>query len=195
MLCSRLLHHFTLVKRSICNVGVKKKIFVSKSRNIYENLALEDWLYQNFDFQSQSLLFLWVNDPCVVIGRHQNPWTEVNLKNLNLSTALLSRRNSGGGTVFHDTGNLNCTFFTSRAHYNRKKNLEFICESIRNEWNLEVKISSREDIFLNIYKVSGTASKIGHMNAYHHCTLMVDVDTTELHRLLCVRDVLSCNDF
>ncbi len=130
----------------------------------------------------------------VVIGRHQNPWVEVNLKNMSENGVFLSRRNSGGeytaylkiyccylmsnyyshfhtftgGTVYHDTGNLNCSFFSSRARYNRKSNLENICQSMKCNWNLDLMISPREDILLNSYKVSGTASKLGHKNAYHH---------------------------
>lgn len=77
-----------------------------------------------------------------------------------------------GGTVYHDGGNLNCSFFTSRARYNRKSNLQTICQSLKNHWNLDLTISSREDILFNTYKVSGTASKLGHRNAYHHWSAM-----------------------
>ena len=73
-----------------------------------------------------------------------------------------------GGTVYHDTGNLNCSFFSSRARYNRRSNLEYICRSLKSNWNLDLTISQREDIVLNNFKVSGTAYKLGHKNAYHH---------------------------
>lgn len=52
---------------------IKKSVFVSQSHDIFTNLALEDWLYRNFDFSKHHVLMLWSNDPCVVIGRHQNP--------------------------------------------------------------------------------------------------------------------------
>ncbi|KAI9565220.1 hypothetical protein GHT06_009002 [Daphnia sinensis] len=178
-----------IATRSITDDVSKKSVFVSKSTNIFENLALEDWFYKNFDFENQSLLFMWVNTPCVVIGRHQNPWLEVNLKNLSQNNVFLSRRNSGGGTVYHDQGNLNCSFFTSRVRYNRKSNLETICGSIRSHWNLNLTISPREDILFDSYKVSGTASKLGHRNAYHHCTLLVDVDSSLLHQMLNVHEL------
>lgn len=170
----------------------KKSVFVSTSRNVFENLALEDWFYQNLDFENQSALFLWVNNPCVVIGRHQNPWLEVNLKNSSIQNVSIARRNSGGGTVYHDSGNLNCTFYTSRAIYNRKRNLDFVCEILKKNWGLNVKVNQREDIMINdVYKISGTASKLGHKNAYHHCTLLVDVNTSNLHEVLEVIDVNS----
>jgi len=100
------------------------------------------------------MLLLWINNNCVVIGRHQNPWLEVNF--LPTTDVQIARRNSGGGTVFHDNGNLNMTFFTHRDIYNRKSNLELIVETLKNEWNIVTEINKREDIVIkNKYKVKG----------------------------------------
>lgn len=52
---------------------IKKSVFISQSHDIFTNLAFEDWLYRNFDFTKHHVLMLWSNDPCVVVGRHQNP--------------------------------------------------------------------------------------------------------------------------
>lgn len=105
---------------------VAKSVYISKCTNIFTNLALEDWLYTNRDFTNHQLLMLWRNEPCVVIGRHQNPWLECNFPVLPNLGAHLARRNSGGGTVYHDMENLNLTFFTARHDYCRRKNLELI---------------------------------------------------------------------
>lgn len=45
-------------------------------------------------------LFLWQNSPSVIIGKHQNPWTECHLKAMEDDNVTLARRYSGGGTVF-----------------------------------------------------------------------------------------------
>ena len=43
----------------------------------------------------------------------------------------------------------------------------------------------RDDIVINgEKKISGTAAKLGRSSAYHHCTLLVHVDTTNLSRAL-----------
>lgn len=42
---------------------IKKSVFVSQSHDIFTNLALEDWLYRNFDFSRHHVLMLWSNDP------------------------------------------------------------------------------------------------------------------------------------
>jgi len=163
-----------------------KSVFISQSDDIFTNLALEDWLYRNFDFTKHHILLLWKNSPTVVIGRHQNPWLEANTAILSEHGIEIARRNSGGGTVYHDHGNLNLTFFTPREHYSRKNNLQLICRALFREWGVKTEISPREDIVINgSYKqISGTASKLGQPNAYHHCTLLVDVDKMKLRHAL-----------
>lgn len=166
--------------------GIKKSVFISQSKDVFSNLALEDWLYKNFDFTNHHVLMLWQNDPCVVIGRHQNPWEEVNIPNLTNQEITLARRNSGGGTVYHDNGNLNLTFFSPRERYNRKYNLELITRALFRKYGLTTNISPREDLTVrDSYKqISGTASKLGRPNAYHHCTLLVNVNKLELSQAL-----------
>lgn len=131
-----------------------KSVFISQSNDIFTNLALEDWLYRNFDFTNHHILLLWQNSPAVVIGRHQNPWLEANTAILSEHGIEIARRNSGGGTVYHDHGNLNLTFFTPREHYSRKNNLQLICRALLREWGLKTEISPREDIVSGNYKVS-----------------------------------------
>ncbi|KAL1465265.1 hypothetical protein WDU94_004848 [Cyamophila willieti] len=164
---------------------VQKSVFISQSSNIFTNLALEDWLYKNFDFTNHHVMLLWRNNPCVVIGRHQNPWQETNLGVLYDEGIEIARRNSGGGTVYHDPGNLNVTFFTPRERYNRRNNLDIISRTLEREWNIQTEINTREDIVYDgKYKVSGTAAKLGRPNSYHHCTLLVDVNKSMLHQSL-----------
>lgn len=129
-----------------------KSVIISESHDIFTNLALEDWLYQNCDFTNHQILLLWRNTSCVVIGRHQNPWLESNLQPND--DIILARRNSGGGAVYHDMDNLNLTFFTSRDFYDRRHNLEIMRRSINKEWGVKCEINSREDIVCNGFKVS-----------------------------------------
>ena len=84
-----------------------------------------------------------------MIGRHQNPWTEADVPFLRENAIELARRNSGGGTVYHDLGNINCTFFTQRSDYHRRHNLDIICGAIRRMTDLNVSVNKREDIVLD----------------------------------------------
>lgn len=163
------------------NKSIKKSVFISQSTDVFTNLALEDWFYRNDNFASHHMLLLWRNDPCVVIGRHQNPWIEHNVQLAEKRGIALARRNSGGGTVYHDSGNLNLTFFTPRERYDRKYNLGIITRALYREWGVKADINKREDIVVEgNYKVSGTAAKLGRPNAYHHCTLLVNVNKSAL---------------
>lgn len=201
---------------------ISKSVFVSQSNDIFTNLAIENWLYKHKDFNKHHVLLIWRNDPCVVIGRHQNPWVESNIKYLGENGMDLARRNSGGeshfvedlrpaeakvsskplvtqfpllfslflgGTVYHDRGNINLSFFTPRERYNRKHNLRLIKQALKKEFNLDIEISDKDDLLLDNMKVSGTASKLGRPNAYHHCTLLVNANKSHLKETLNVNKV------
>lgn len=165
--------------KKIPDSEVRKSVFISQSNDVYSNLALEDWIYRNFDFAHHHILMLWINSPTVVVGRHQNPFAEANVSALMRNGVELARRNSGGGAVYHDLGNLNCTFFTPRARYDRKYNLNLITRALYREYGISADISDRDDITVMGKKISGTAAKLGQPNAYHHCTLLVN--SNKLH--------------
>lgn len=135
----------------------RRKVFVSSCYDVFSNLALEDWVYQNVEFSDglSDFMFLWRNKPCIVIGRHQNVWAECCVSGALEAGIEVARRRSGGGTVYHDTGNLNATFFTSRKNYNRKANLEMIADVLRLHCKENIEVTKRDDIILNsMYKVS-----------------------------------------
>ncbi|XP_069747945.1 lipoyl amidotransferase LIPT1, mitochondrial [Narcine bancroftii] len=158
----------------------------SASTDVYENLGLEDWLHECVQPRDREVLLLWRNRPAVVIGRHQNPWQECNLKLMRDKGVRLSRRKSGGGTVYHDLGNINVTFFTSKKGYDRRSNLELIISALRRiRPHLDIIATDRLDLLLNrAFKISGTASKIGRTTAYHHCTLLCHSDSSLLTSVL-----------
>ncbi|VIO89320.1 lipoate-protein ligase, mitochondrial precursor, putative [Brugia malayi] len=172
------------------NAGILKqnaKVFISRSQNIFENLAFEEWLLRNHkaDGQSESML-IWSNKPAVVIGRHQNPWLEADLNCLKSNNIELARRHSGGGAVYHDLGNLNISILTSYQRHNRKRNLYVIAEALSQEFNIKVEPNDRDDLWLQPgqRKISGTAARIVRQVAYHHLTLLVNVDVAILKRSL-----------
>ncbi|XP_076838558.1 lipoyl amidotransferase LIPT1, mitochondrial isoform X2 [Brachyhypopomus gauderio] len=98
----------------------------------------------------------------------------------------LARRRSGGGTVFHDLGNINITFFTSKRKYDRHRNLRVVTGALKRlRPTLDVGATERSDILLNgRYKISGSAARLGMTSAYHHCTLLCSADRALLSSVL-----------
>ena len=43
--------------------------------------------------------------------------------------------------MYHDLGNLNISFMTSKEEYNRLKNLQLICDAIRSVMDVDVSIN------------------------------------------------------
>ncbi|KFV62656.1 hypothetical protein N307_06916 [Dryobates pubescens] len=149
-------------------------IIQSVSNDVYENLAVEDWIHDHMNLENQQVLFLWRNSPAVVMGKQR----QKNIK--------LARRKSGGGTVYHDLGNINLTFFTNRKKYERMENLKLVVKALKAlRPQLDVHVTDRYDILLDRqYKISGTAAKLGRTTAYHHCTLLCNADKLVLSSIL-----------
>ncbi|KAL6115114.1 lipt1 [Pungitius sinensis] len=166
--------------------GETALVLLSQSNDVFQNLALEDWIEANVDLRRRGVLLLWRNRPAVVIGRHQNPWAECHLPAMRAAGVPLARRRSGGGTVFHDLGNLNLTFFSSKTAYDRRRNLKVVTEALRRlRPALDVRATDRFDILLNgHFKISGSAARLSRKSSYHHCTLLHSADRSALAEML-----------
>lgn len=162
------------------------KIYYSNSTNPWFNLATEDWLFQE-KLDADHVLFLWRNQPTVVIGRSQNPWAECHLENMQQDNVLLARRQSGGGAVFHDLGNTNFTFISSKKNYNKAQNMAIILDALQ-ACGISATASGRNDIVTIINgeqrKISGNAFKEKIDRAFHHGAILVNVDMSQLARYL-----------
>ncbi|MDN5351165.1 MAG: lipoate---protein ligase [Clostridiales bacterium] len=163
-------------------MAISTKIFFSESNNPWFNLAYEEQLVQEVA-PDEIYLYLWQNQHTVVIGKHQNPWREVLLSELEAEGGKLARRLSGGGAVYHDLGNLNFTFVMNRDHEDLHRQLKVIVDGLK-VLGIEASFSGRNDILAEGRKFSGNAFYYGRENYYHHGTILVDVDMTKLGRYL-----------
>jgi lipoate-protein ligase A len=156
-------------------------VLVSPFRNPFLNLALEDYfLRAGVDLP---VVFFYVNRPCVVLGRFQNPWLECNLPYLVKEDIWLVRRQSGGGCVYHDEGNLNFSFITSDPMIDRKKYAEFLQTAFKAA-DITLNISPRNDLWLDGRKISGSAYKQTKFGSFHHGTFLVSSDLSKLEESL-----------
>ena len=76
------------------------------------HLAAEEYLFLR---QSEETLFLYLNEPCVVVGCNQSILAEADTEYCATQGIGLYRRLSGGGAVYHDLGNLNYCFIHNRV--------------------------------------------------------------------------------
>ncbi len=157
-------------------------IFVGGSLDPYHNLAVEQLLMEGLPDRC-CLLYLWQNQNTVVIGRNQNPWRECRTQLLEQEGGRLARRLSGGGAVYHDLGNLNYTFLVPMGDYDVERQLSVVVEACAG-LGLSAVRSGRNDVLLEGKKFSGNAFYQKGARAYHHGTLMVDVDKEKLGRYL-----------
>jgi lipoate---protein ligase len=144
--------------------------YISTSRDPYLNLSLEHYILQRSP-PTSTILFIYINKPCVVIGRNQNPWLEVNLNALksrtsssnlgtharNVGNIDLVRRRSGGGTVFHDEGNVNWSVICPPASFTRSKHAEMVVRALRSLGVERSRVGARYDVLLDQGPVSDTS--------------------------------------
>lgn len=157
------------------------KVLTSAFTNPFINLSLEDhFLRGGADLP---VLFFYVNRPCVVMGRFQNPWLETNLSYLVQNDIWLVRRQSGGGCVFHDEGNLNFSFIVPDSMIDRRKHAELLQEAFKKA-DIHLEISPRNDLWLEGKKISGSAYKQTKDASFHHGTFLVSSDLAKLEESL-----------
>ena len=156
-------------------------VFVSPFNNPFINLALEDFFLRGG--VDLPVAFFYVNRPCVVLGRFQNPWLECNLPYLVQNDIWMVRRQSGGGCVFHDEGNLNYSFIYPNGMIDRKKGVELLQRAFKRA-EIELEISPRHDLWLEGKKISGSAFKQIREASFHHGTFLVSSDMDKLDESL-----------
>jgi lipoate---protein ligase len=148
------------------------------STDPYLNLATEEhWLSRAAD--SGPTLLLWRDDPCIVIGRHQNPWVECDLRRMRTDSLPLVRRISGGGAVYHDHGNTNFSFIAPAAQYDQERHFGVVIAALAS-LGIDAWKSDRNDIRVGDRKISGNAFRHTRGLSLHHGTLLVAADLDRL---------------
>jgi lipoate-protein ligase A len=159
---------------------MKNAIYVAESHDCAANLAGEAYLL-TLDYDH--VLYLWENDPCIVIGRYQNPFSECNLQRMEEKQVQLVRRHSGGGAVYHDRGNLCFTLIGNKETSSKEENFSLILEAL-SSLGIECELSGRNDILIQGKKVSGNAFQTTATKFCHHGTLLIQSDLSVMGQYL-----------
>ncbi len=155
----------------------------TESINPCFNLAAEEYLFRRF---SDEIVFLYINSPSVIIGKHQNAYEEINLKYIITNNIPVIRRISGGGSVFHDLGNLNFTFIGNKREGSQINFAEQTRPIIAflEEKGLKPWLGDKNEIRVGDWKFSGNAEHIFKSRVLHHGTLLFSSQLSQLGEAL-----------
>lgn len=161
---------------------------VNPSKEPYFNLALEEYFLKTKELK-EDLLILWQNDPTIVVGKNQNAYEELDFDFVEKNGIHVVRRMSGGGAVYHDSGNLNYTIIKNEGNLYRNDFRFFALPvvSCLKKLGVEAIFNGRNDILIDGKKFSGNAQYFYNDKVLHHGTLLFDSDLSVLASALRVK--------
>ncbi|MHA2358853.1 MAG: lipoate--protein ligase family protein, partial [Candidatus Thorarchaeota archaeon] len=170
------------------------RIIEEIDNDVYHNLAIDESLARVMAKQEEKLntLRFWRSDSAVVIGRFQCVHEEVNLEYCQANEIAIARRFTGGGTVYHDLGNLNFSICVDKKESYVPKSLKDIYE--RFIGSVAASLHSidiptiydpvRSCIRIGDLKITGTAGWLKRGIAFLHGTLLINANLTSLQESL-----------
>jgi lipoate---protein ligase len=164
-------------------------IITPESANPYFNLAVEEILLKNSD---EEFLILGINNPSVIIGKHQSAHREINTPYVFRNNIPVIRRISGGGTVYHDNGNLNFAFI-SNSEPGRQIDFRKYTEPVigfLQSLGVNARFEGKNDIKVDGLKISGNAEHVFRNRVLHHGTLLFNASLEDLKNS--IRKDYSC---
>ncbi|MCF8217608.1 MAG: lipoate--protein ligase [Bacteroidales bacterium] len=147
------------------------------------NIASEEYLMKNID---QDVFLLYINGPSIIVGKHQNTLSEINVDYVKENNIEIVRRLSGGGAVFHDQGNLNFAFIKKGEDTNLVDFQKFtipILDVLR-KLDINAKFEGRNDLTIEGKKFSGNAEHVYKNKVLHHGTLLFSSKMEDLGKAL-----------
>ncbi|WP_119066334.1 lipoate--protein ligase [Aggregatilinea lenta] len=157
----------------------------TKSLDPTWNLAFEEYCLTELT-QYPEIMLLWQNENAIIVGRYQNAEKEVNVEAAQALGTRVVRRSTGGGTVYHDLGNLNYSFILS-VDDPKSADLSVVAKPVVNalrRLGVPAEIQGRNDIVVDGKKISGTAQRFTRGRLLHHGTLLFDSDLSVLQSVL-----------
>ena len=151
------------------------------SHDPFYNQAFEEYVFTHCT--DDEVFLLWQNSPAVIVGCYQNICREVRVPLLRELHIPVVRRMSGGGTVYHDLGNVNYTYITPMdgpMDYDRC--LRPVIDAL-NDIGVPARRNRTCDIAIGDGKISGSAQRGANGRLLHHGTLLFQSDLTVLDHI------------
>ncbi len=169
------------------------KLIVRKETDPYFNIAAEEYFLKNFD---DEMIMIWRSSPSVIIGKHQNTIAEVNINFVRKHNIPVIRRISGGGTVYHDKGNVNYSIITKSD--NREKLVDFVkftnpIIKFLEKFEIYASFEGKNNLRVKQKKFSGNSAHVYKNRVLHHGTLLFNTNIENLEQSIQPSD-FSIND-
>ncbi|WP_340687421.1 lipoate--protein ligase family protein [Amycolatopsis coloradensis] len=146
-----------------------------------DNLAFDEALLRAAP--EAPVLWIWRNTDCVVVGRGQKIEREVKADVCASDGVPVLRRASGGGTVFHDPGNLNITLVLPGPSDRPLEALGELMTATVAELGLPSRLGDR-GLFVGDAKLCGFAVFRTRTGLLAHSTLLVSTAAERVGRYL-----------
>ncbi|CAM9636029.1 unnamed protein product, partial [Ectocarpus fasciculatus] len=160
------------------------RIIVSNSTNPFFNIAFEQYLFNCPASAEEKVLYLWRNEPSVIIGRFQGAWKECRVQAMDANRVHLVRRASGGGAVYQDLGNSIFSFLGPKHGPKGISDNNSILVDALATAGIQAAPTGRNDIEVGGQKVSGAAFRHSKNRSLHHGTLLLNLDLQALGNYL-----------
>ena len=122
----------------------------------------------------------------MVIGKNQNAYAEIDLSYAKEHGIHVSRRITGGGAVYHDSGNINYSLIVSEQRAQSLDYAYFTAPILRalSDLGLSCKLNGRNDLECDGRKFSGNAQYTANGRILHHGTILFDTDVSVMSDVL-----------
>lgn len=164
------------------------RYLIMPSHDIRTNLATEQYLMSKADLDVPCMLF-YIEKPCVIVGRNQNVLEEIDQKFCEENQVTVTRRLSGGGTMYQDMGNLCFSFIVpaDKQEFGEFEQLvDPIIQGLHAMGATSAQVNGRNDLEIDGKKFSGNAMYTKNGRTFSHGTLMFDMDLDHVQKALTV---------
>ena len=131
------------------------------------------------------VLFTWIVEPTVIYGKHQIREQEVNDRYCEEHSIRVVQRQSGGGCVYADRGNLMISYVSPSTHSQEvfETFLRMVAGAL-NRMGYPAVTTAHNDVLVGDRKVAGTACYTTPTGTVVHASMLYEVDMEALERAI-----------